>query len=532
MASEDTSSGRFTAKERAEAWSTASEIVKTYSDDMVKRLNAEIDTLLVYAGLFSAILTAFNVESYTLLQPAQPDPTLLALERISMQLGGFLVHPPHVNSTQPPFRQSEASLATDPPTSPPPWAVWLNVLWFSSLICSLAAASVGITVKQWLHEYNSGLSGTSRHTARLRQRRLNSLAKWRVAEITALLPVVLQLALLLYSAGLLLLLWNLHQTVAIVATVLLGTLLLFIVLSTALPLFSADCCYLSPQSLALYAFWKNASYRFNQAAYVVARRVVLTALWVRDALPSRLRIRTSVLQARWTKPLHRWIICFQRVPRLMSKTPVSWRGQERLTVSKQRRRLDADLLAQAFDVSLDEEHLDRTIAVGIAELPTPDALHCCSKLSKSLSRHGKDHTSAGTSVVNPLVMRERFWTSLVESLLIGCCLSNPRSCDDKGNWRTPEGEIVFRRTDIDHGFYNSLSVRILYRGYPWAADVRWLVRAYSVLVVHGCPQEPEAAFWASQALCVLYRDTERAGNHGILNGTASKIGCSGGCCGF
>ncbi|KAI0364182.1 hypothetical protein BV20DRAFT_956773, partial [Pilatotrama ljubarskyi] len=177
-------SQRFGENEKAQAWSHTTEIVKSYSDDMIKRLNAEIDTLLVYAGLFSAVVTAFNVESYALLLPQAPDPSLAVLERISVQLGSLSVNAPSLNMTGPlsqPPRAASPSLA-------PAWTIWLNILWFSSLICSLAAASIGITVKQWLQEYSSGLSGTSRHTARLRQRRLNSLVKWHVADITAALP--------------------------------------------------------------------------------------------------------------------------------------------------------------------------------------------------------------------------------------------------------------------------------------------------------------------------------------------------------
>ncbi|TBU22081.1 hypothetical protein BD311DRAFT_676896, partial [Dichomitus squalens] len=56
----------------------AAKVVKKYSDEMVKRWNEEIDTLLVCAGLFSAILTAFNVQSYLLLQPTTSDSTLVS----------------------------------------------------------------------------------------------------------------------------------------------------------------------------------------------------------------------------------------------------------------------------------------------------------------------------------------------------------------------------------------------------------------------------------------------------------------------
>lgn len=40
----------FSAEEKAKAWSESADIVKTYSDDMIKRFNTEIDTYLVYVG--------------------------------------------------------------------------------------------------------------------------------------------------------------------------------------------------------------------------------------------------------------------------------------------------------------------------------------------------------------------------------------------------------------------------------------------------------------------------------------------------
>ncbi|KAI0758808.1 hypothetical protein C8Q74DRAFT_1209528, partial [Fomes fomentarius] len=67
------------------------EIVKEYSDEMVQRWKEEIDTLLVYAGLFSAVLTGLIVESYTLLTPPPPDPVLATLRQISIQLNSFSI---------------------------------------------------------------------------------------------------------------------------------------------------------------------------------------------------------------------------------------------------------------------------------------------------------------------------------------------------------------------------------------------------------------------------------------------------------
>ncbi|KAL1942619.1 hypothetical protein VTO73DRAFT_4859 [Trametes versicolor] len=194
----------YTQEEKTKVWSDAAGMVQTYSDEMIKRWKEEIDTYLVFAGLFSAVLTTFNVQSYLLLQPAAPDPSIAVLQQISSQLASFSIHPPFVNSTQPPST-TRANASTAPPV--PRWAIWLNTLWFSGLILSLASASVGIMTKQWLNEYSSGVSGTSRHIARVRLHRLNNMRRWHVEDVINTIPVLLQLALALYLAGLLILLW-------------------------------------------------------------------------------------------------------------------------------------------------------------------------------------------------------------------------------------------------------------------------------------------------------------------------------------
>ncbi|EIW54221.1 uncharacterized protein TRAVEDRAFT_132550, partial [Trametes versicolor FP-101664 SS1] len=76
----------YTEEQKRKAWTDAAVMVQDYSDDMIARWNKEIDTYLVFAGLFSAILTAFNVQSYLLLQPAAPDPSVAILQQISSQL--------------------------------------------------------------------------------------------------------------------------------------------------------------------------------------------------------------------------------------------------------------------------------------------------------------------------------------------------------------------------------------------------------------------------------------------------------------
>ncbi|TBU22459.1 hypothetical protein BD311DRAFT_609601, partial [Dichomitus squalens] len=169
---------------RTQAWADAALVVKEYNDELVDQWNKEIDGLLTFAGLFSAVLTAFNVLAYPLLLPLPTDRTAEILVQISAQLSGFSVNPSFVNSTRPSFD----SLPAPPPFQPLQYAIWLNALWFTSLVFSLASATVGIIVKQWLKEHTSGLSKVSAEIARRRQDRLNNLNHWHVSSIVTMLP--------------------------------------------------------------------------------------------------------------------------------------------------------------------------------------------------------------------------------------------------------------------------------------------------------------------------------------------------------
>lgn len=196
------------------------------------------------------------------------------LRIISAQLDGFTITNSFVNATVP-------STEVPPGASfmAPTYAIWLNTLWFSALICTLSASSIAIMVRQWLHQYSTGLSGNSRDTARLRQYRYECLVKWRVAEIVSLLPVLLQLALILFLVGLLFLLWSIHPTVAIVGSALTGVLLLFTIWTTVIPAFRSDCCYQSPQALYFFLLIQSLGGSIRFAVQTVGEAAHDVAIW-------------------------------------------------------------------------------------------------------------------------------------------------------------------------------------------------------------------------------------------------------------
>ncbi|KAI0352133.1 hypothetical protein OH77DRAFT_1523593 [Trametes cingulata] len=333
----------FSAQEKEDAFSTAAEVVQTHSTEIVNRWNTEIDTYLVFAGLFSAILTAFNVQSYQLLQgPSPPDPSTALLQQISEQLRSFSIYPPFINATH--ALSATPSLSSGLVAAPRPrvplWAIWLNITWFSGLILSLAAAVMGITVKQWLNEYTSGLFGNSRDTARLRQYRFTNLLEWKVGTVVMIIPLLLQISLALFLAGLLILLWTLHPAVASIASVLVTFIAAFILGTTVLPVFKSGCAYLSPLALALYTSWQH--FESYMHTIVLHARIVLVAAATRPG-----RIQSEMAAAR--RP---WIAASPRTG------PIGLHARERATLNGiPEDTLDLDIMLTACNVTLDPAYI-------------------------------------------------------------------------------------------------------------------------------------------------------------------------------
>jgi hypothetical protein len=144
--------------------------------------------------LFSAVLTAFLIESYKNLQVDKADVTIQLLQQIATK--GTVI-----SSVASSPSDSVSPLPSVSDFQVPKWAIRINVLWFISLLCSVSVGSFGMLVKQWLHEYLA-VEPMSAPT-RLRERviRKQALRDWRVLEVAAVLPLVLQIALLLFFVG-------------------------------------------------------------------------------------------------------------------------------------------------------------------------------------------------------------------------------------------------------------------------------------------------------------------------------------------
>ncbi len=308
------------------------------------------------AGLSSAVLTAFVVQSYQLLQPDPTDLTLAALNQISSQLNSFTVASSFINATEQATQREGLAAA---PFHAPPYAVWLNLLWFSSLVFSLASATVALFVKQWLYEATVG--DAFRESARLRQYRLNGLLKWRVGMIVVALPIMLQLASLLFLVGLLVLLWALHSTVAAITSALASLFFAFFLAVTIMPVWKTDCPYRSPTSLMIYAVLRTTRNATMQILQPLCKVIYTAYATVVCGIPQ--------------------LDCLHGLayPRRQSDVP-TWLGRDQNAINKQIGTLDRTMVTTAYATTLDTKFISY-MPILFPDLPPEEIVRCSKDIS-------------------------------------------------------------------------------------------------------------------------------------------------------
>ncbi|CUA75555.1 Phenylalanine--tRNA ligase beta subunit [Rhizoctonia solani] len=238
----------------AQVWKTYVREADRVDEELVDGWNKSMDVNLIFAALFSAISTAFVIESYKSLKPDPADVSAQTLLVISHTLSSL------VNTSQPatsaPIQVEEAA-----PFRASLAAICVNVLWFLSLSLSVAVSLISMLAKEWCLEFMSGRTGPPGTQARRRQRRWDGLESWRMKEVLILLPSLIHLSLLLFAIGLCVFLWDVHYGVAIpvvfVTTLAAGTYFA----CTILPFIDNYC----PYGTVLSRLYKQFSGEYSQS---------------------------------------------------------------------------------------------------------------------------------------------------------------------------------------------------------------------------------------------------------------------------
>ncbi|CCA74489.1 hypothetical protein PIIN_08441 [Serendipita indica DSM 11827] len=159
-----------------------------------------MDVLLTFAGLFSAVLVVFIVETYKLLLPDQHKLT----NELLISIGRNEVFPSD------PLGQGEVT--------PSLQAFRINVLFFVSLCITLSSVLFTMLLKLWTSRYHQTLERISsqRIRARARQRLYSTIKKWGIRYRIAILSFFLQISLFLFLIGLVYFLFLVNNRVAFI----------------------------------------------------------------------------------------------------------------------------------------------------------------------------------------------------------------------------------------------------------------------------------------------------------------------------
>ncbi|KAJ7467616.1 hypothetical protein FB451DRAFT_1401606 [Mycena latifolia] len=233
----------------AKLWAVYISEAEKYDKALVEGWKSDMEGLLIFwrveAGLFSASLTAFLIESYKTLMPDQGAITIALLEQISRQLDQSSGANP-VAAT--PFTPSRTSLAC-------------NTLWFLSLGLSLACALLATLVEQWSRDF---IQRTEMRPSPIIRARIFSylyfgMQRFGMHTVVDFIPLLLHISLLLFFAGLVAFLLPVNSEVMIVAAVLLGFISATYLCLTVLPIISSDSPYRTPLSNVGWGMFQRLS---------------------------------------------------------------------------------------------------------------------------------------------------------------------------------------------------------------------------------------------------------------------------------
>ncbi|KAL1700337.1 hypothetical protein EV121DRAFT_174676, partial [Schizophyllum commune] len=247
----------------ARVWSVYNDEAQIADEAMVKELNGTLDVLLVFAGLFSAVVTTFVAQSSQALNPdyAQITASLIYTPRVKSKhalrnLKSLVVYESVLMQ-----RAIRAGTSGEVPASS------LNLASRTSQTTDLWVNGL------WLH-YNSLSTGSSpRDRAHLRHFRLLGFQRWKVQAIVGFLPVLLTVALLLFFAGLIVYVVPMDAVISWVIIGLSCAILLLYALVTVLPIFISHCAYKTPLAHYLLALriWIEAECLYRPLDFLLRR---------------------------------------------------------------------------------------------------------------------------------------------------------------------------------------------------------------------------------------------------------------------
>ncbi|KAG8852685.1 hypothetical protein FRB96_008541 [Tulasnella sp. 330] len=207
-------------------WSRYDVAADAYDKAQLHRQNDNLDVLLIFAGLFSAVNTAFIVLTIVDLSAPPSYKTELLLTLL-------------VNRTDP---TTLSANDFNPPFVPHTAAIRQNCLFFASLCSSVLSAAGAVLGKQWLGKFErTGQVGSHEAQGRLRTEKWYGSEEWGLQTVIEVLPNLLLISVGLFFAALVDYLWATRKPVAFVVIGFIGVGVLLYVVMLISAAIDKDC---------------------------------------------------------------------------------------------------------------------------------------------------------------------------------------------------------------------------------------------------------------------------------------------------
>ncbi|KAJ7835717.1 hypothetical protein B0H14DRAFT_3870982 [Mycena olivaceomarginata] len=283
-----------------------------------------------------------------------------------------------------------------PAVSAPKSSLVVNGTWFFSLGLTLISALAAVLAKGWLAQYTPATPGLrskdacERHLRRLRYLRSR---EWRLAMIVAGIPLLIQIALLLFAVGLVVFTASDDSGISITLSVMTALTTCLYFLGTVLPWFSPACPFQTTMSDIIPGVAANRRYADSPEKQPPALRQPLSAL---QRAHLQWRKLTEFLKKTHHKP--------------------------------DRRQMEADVLAWMLTSSTDEKAIEEAVRAVAGANPTDDYLRdalyefrpaivdSLPKIVALLTDNDSDIRRTGADALAKLSEKDEFRPAIVDSL--------------------------------------------------------------------------------------------------------------------
>ncbi|KII87728.1 hypothetical protein PLICRDRAFT_646284 [Plicaturopsis crispa FD-325 SS-3] len=352
-----------TLTEHAEVWEHYLQEATIRDKDMLTSWSQNMDALLVFSGLFSAVVTTFLVDAYKLLQPDPQQMTNALLLNIAQSF-----HALANNATIPvyiePSDQNQTTVA----------ATFVNCAWFASLAFTLAASLIILLVKQLILGYGFNIEvGSQQEQAHCRQQRRDALRTWHIPSLINSLPTILHVSLGLFFVGLVVQLQAINTTNFIVTVILVGSIFMFYMITTVSPLFNSSCPFDSPMCQQLVTTLHSTIIMINiksQPARLMIHRYMSQLpqgypklchvfLGLNSSTKQKENSTSSLLPVDSNTKMSVGITSMHRKNQVHSMQPL--RHDERITLTKNTETLSMLCVSWLANVSHDQDVINLTI---------------------------------------------------------------------------------------------------------------------------------------------------------------------------